>query len=119
MGDKARPMTKRPAFQFYPADWRKDAELQSCSIAARGLWHEMLCVMHECDPYGFLMVAGKPMTMAQLARLAGITTRECQKLVAEIENVNVFSRAENGAIFSRRMVKDEEVREKRAAGGPL
>ena len=29
---------KRPAFQFYPSDWRKDMALQSCSVAARGLW---------------------------------------------------------------------------------
>jgi len=32
--------SKRPAFQFYPGDWRRDTALQSVSLAARGLWIE-------------------------------------------------------------------------------
>ena len=56
---------KRPAFQFYPGDWRKDVQLRSCSVAARGLWIDLLCVAHECEPYGHLMINGRPMTPAQ------------------------------------------------------
>lgn len=108
---------KRPSFQFYPADWRKDAALQSCSIAARGLWVEMMCIAHECEPYGHLVVNGKPMTEAQIGRLSGISERETKKLIAELSESGVMSRTDDGTIFSRRMVRDEEVREKRAAGG--
>lgn len=108
---------KRPAFQFYPADWRKDTALQFCSLAARGLWVEMMCIAHECDPYGYLMVNGKPMTAAQIGRMSGIGEKECNKLLAELFDAGVPSRTDEGAIFSRRMVRDEEVREKRAAGG--
>jgi hypothetical protein len=84
---------------------------------ARGLWHEMNCLMHDCDPYGHLMVGSAPMQPAQLARLVGITSKECTALLAELEVAGVFSRTESGAIFSRRMVRDEEVRERRASGG--
>jgi hypothetical protein len=28
---------KRPAFQFYPSDWRNNANLRRCSPAARGV----------------------------------------------------------------------------------
>lgn len=108
---------KRPAFQFYPADWRKDMALQSCSVAARGLWVDMLCIAHECEPYGHLTVNGKPMTPAQIGRHTGLTERECSKLVAELEEAGVLSRADDGAIFSRRMVRDEEIRQSRAEGG--
>jgi hypothetical protein len=108
---------KRPAFQFYPADWRKDTALQSCSLAARGLWHEMLCLMHECEPYGHMAVNGKPMKAAQIARLVGVTDREYKKLLCELEDAGVYSTTEDGCIYSRRMVKDERIRNVRAEAG--
>jgi len=108
---------KRPAFQFYPADWRKDAALQSCSIAAQGLWINLMCISHECEPYGHMVVNGKPMTNAQISRLVGLSVKECDKLVGELEDSGVASRSEDGALFSRRMVKDENLRNVRAAGG--
>lgn len=108
---------KRPAFQFYPADWRRDAALQSCSVAARGLWIELMCVMHDCDPYGVLAVNGRPMSTAQLARLVGEQEKAVVRMLAELEDAGVCSRDKEGRLFSRRMVKDERVREVRAAGG--
>lgn len=108
---------KRPAFQFYPADWRRDAALQSCSVAARGLWIELMCVMHDCEPYGVLAVNGRAMSAAQVARLVGEQEKIIGRLLAELEDAGVCSRDDEGRLFSRRMVKDEEVREARAAGG--
>ena len=108
---------KRPAFQFYPADWRRDAALQSCSVAARGLWIELMCVMHDCEPYGVLSVNGKSMTSAQVARLVGEQEKVVARLMTELEDAGVCSRDGQGRLFSRRMVKDEAVREVRAAGG--
>lgn len=110
---------KRPAFQFYPADWRKDSALQSTSIAARGLWIEMTCIMHECDPYGHLAVNGNPLQEMQLSRLVGESVGSVKKLLAELEDAGVFSRLENGCIYSRRMVKDEHLRNVRAEAGRL
>ena len=42
--------TKLPAIHFYVGDWKKDVGLQSCSIAARGLWFEMLLMMVPAWP---------------------------------------------------------------------
>ena len=108
---------KRPSFQFYPADWRRDAALQSCSVSARGLWIELMCVMHDCEPYGVLAVNGRAMSPAQLARLVGEQEKVIVRLLAELEDAGVCSRDEEGRLFSRRMVKDAGVREARAAGG--
>lgn len=108
---------KRPAFQFYPADWRKDAALQSCSVAARGLWIEAMCIAHECEPYGHLVVNGRPMNAAQIGRLVGLSAKECAGLLDGLERAGVMSRTEDGAVFSRRMVRDEELRQRRAKGG--
>lgn len=108
---------KRPAFQFYPADWRKDAALQSCSLSAQGLWINIMCIAHECDPYGHLVINNIPMTTAQIARFAGVSAKECDVLLVELQGSGVFTRKEDGCIFSRRMVKDERLRNLRAEGG--
>lgn len=108
---------KRPAFQFYPADWRKDPALSSCSLAARGLWIELMCIAHESDRYGYLSVNGRPMGLPQLARMVGESPATLTKLMSELESAAVFSREDDGTIYSRRMIKDERIRNVRAAAG--
>jgi hypothetical protein len=53
---------ERPWMKFYPADWRADPMLRVCSIGARGLWIELLALMHESERYGHLLVNGKQPT---------------------------------------------------------
>lgn len=111
-------MGKRPAFQFYPSDHRAETGLQLASLAARGLWSEMLCLMHEGVPYGHLAAAeGEPIEPAQLARLVGESPAVVKRLLAELEKRNIFSRTVEGVIYSRRMVRDEHIREVRASAG--
>ncbi len=107
---------KRPAFQFYPADWRNDAGLKLCSLSARGLWIEMICIMHAAEPYGRLCAAGRPLDTRDLSKLVGESERDVKKWLDELVRNNVCS-SEEGAIISRRMVRDESLRERRAAGG--
>jgi len=109
--------TKRPASQYYWGDWWKDKGLHSCSLTARGLWHEMNCLMHEGEPYGHLTLNGRPMSIAQLANQCRITPNVCKKLLDELMAAGVPSVGDAGVIFSRRMVRDEAVRNARAAGG--
>lgn len=108
---------KRPAFQFYPADWRKDVELRSCSVAARGLWMDLLCIAHECEPYGHLTVNGRAMTAQQIAGQVGVALGQCKTLLAELIANGVARQNLDGTIFSKRMVNDERVRNARAEGG--
>ncbi|WP_404711504.1 hypothetical protein [Sphingomonas sp. MMS24-J13] len=110
-------MSKRPAFQFYPSDWRNDAGLRLCSMGARGLWMEMMCLMHDGSPYGHLTVLGRPMTPDSLARLTGEGPAAIKRWLGELEANDVCSRNDEGVIFSRRMVRDEQIRDARAAGG--
>lgn len=114
-----RAEIKRPAFQFYPADWRKDPSLSVCSLAARGLWIEMMCIAHESAEYGVLVVNGVPITGPQLARMVGESPKVVTDLLAELDGAGVFSRREDGAIYSRRMLKDEHIRNVRSAAGKL
>lgn len=108
---------KRPAYQWYPGDFRRDVGVQSCSFEARGLWREMLDLMHDGEPYGHLAAGGHPIDAAQLARIVGVSAAKVHRWLSELEMRNVFSRTELGVIFSRRMVRDEYLRLVRAAGG--
>lgn len=109
---------KRPAFQWYPGDFRRDLGVQACSFEARALWREMLDLMHDGEPYGHLTAGGVPISTADLARLVGKTAKVVEKWVDELESRKVFSRTRGGVIYSRRMVRDEDIRNKRAKGGP-
>lgn len=106
----------RPSFQFYPGDWQRDTALRSVSVAARGLWIEMICIMHQSEPYGHLLINGKPMPKSTLARLVGASAAEITRWLKELEDAGVFD-VEDGIIVSRRMVKDERTRLARAEGG--
>jgi hypothetical protein len=115
---------KLPWMKFYPADWRADPALRMCSLAARGLWMEMLSIMHEADPRGSLLINGNTISTKQLASLCGATLRETVALLHELEVAGVFSLAEDGTIFSRRMKRDDEkaARDKtngKAGGNPI
>lgn len=106
-----------PWMKFYPSDWRADPALRMCSLGARGLWAEVICIMHEAEPYGFLLINGAPVTDKQLASLAGTSPREVAKYMEELERGGVFSRDTSGVIYSRRMVRDKERADKDRANG--
>lgn len=101
-------MSSRPWFKFYGSDWRADAALRMCSLAARGLWVEMVCLMDEATPRGTLTVKGKPVNAQQLAVLAGCSANEAKALLQELEEAEVFSRREDGTIYSRRMERESQ-----------
>ncbi|MGZ2484309.1 hypothetical protein ACVITL_002832 [Rhizobium pisi] len=101
-------MSRNPWLKFYPLDWRGDPKLRMCSMAARGLWIELLALMHEATPYGHLLVTGKSPTDAQIAVLAGAPSDQVTELLGELESSGVFSRTKDGVIYSRRMIRDEK-----------
>lgn len=101
-------MSRNPWLKFYPLDWRGDPKLRMCSMAARGLWIEILALMHEATPYGHLLVTGKSPTDMQIAVLAGAPSDQVTELLGELETAGVFSRTKDGVIYSRRMIRDEK-----------
>ena len=73
-------MNKRPAFQFYPADWRKDVQLQMCDMATQGIWINILCCMWEANEEGKLEGSWQ-----DFARLLGVTETEFKKFCLQAE----------------------------------
>lgn len=88
-----------------------------CSLSARGLWIDMICIMHGCDPYGHLSINGKDILPAILGRRVGELPTETERLLAELAENGVYRKTPQGTIYSPRMIRDEARREIRASGG--
>lgn len=125
---------KRPAFQFYPGDWRGNANLRRCSHAERGIWIEVMCLLHDSEEYGLLRwplgdiaqaVGCKPQELRALA-VKGVLKGCDGRVQAYIwtprhagkdgEPVVLVPEQEGPVWYSSRMVRDEYVRTKRGDG---
>lgn len=93
---------------FWPQDWVNEVTLHACSLAARGLWMDLICLAHSGDPYGHLASNGRPMTPEWIAKSLRMNPRTIRKLIRELEENGVFSRTNEGIIYCRRMVRDAE-----------
>lgn len=108
---------KPPAFQFYPSDWKSDLELQSCSLEAKGLWIELICIMHEATPYGHLALNNRPLTDQEVAKLVGINCLSYRRLTRELLGHKVARLNGRNIIYSKRMVDDHKLRKTRQEAG--
>lgn len=106
-----------PWMKFYPADWRADQNLRLCSLAARGLWIELMGIMHEAAHYGHLLVGGRAPDDAEIAKLVGSTPAEVRRLRAELLRREVPGIGDDGVWRSRRMVRDDERKQTNRANG--
>ena len=111
-------MPKLPWFKFYPGDWMKDPNLRRCSLAARGILTDIMCLMFEAKPRGVLQNCdGSPWSNADISRACGSDTRSTSKAISELESKGVLSRNERNCLYSRRLIRDEETRSVRAEAG--
>jgi len=113
-------MSKLPAYLWYTGDWWKSTDVRMCSLAARGLWRDMLDLMHDNVRRGYLQLAnGEPMTAEHIAAAIGASSAEVSSLLMELKKFGVYSCTGTGVIFSRRMVRDDSKRRKAVEFGKL
>src|SRR5580658_7582762 len=94
-----------PSRHFYTGDCLKDPAVRACSLAARGLWFEILCLMWESPERGVLKTGDAPWGVAEMSSAVGADVTLVTKLLAELKSKGVASaRVEDGALYSRRMV---------------
>jgi hypothetical protein len=104
---------KFPWMKFVPGDWLKDPAVSLCSPAARGIWMDLICAMHEAGQSGQLRG-----TNDQLARLARCQPAELAQALTELQASGaavVTQRNENVTgivtVCNRRMQREEKARE--------
>lgn len=120
---------RRPSFQFYPGDWSSNPNLKRCTFAERGIWVEVMCLMHDQEEYGVLR-----WPMKEIAGAVGCKVSELLSLVRkgvmkgddrtldepfvyvprsgrkDGEPVTLIDTQDGPIWYSSRMVKDEYVR---------
>lgn len=124
---------KRPSFQFYPSDYQGNSNLKRCTHEEKGIWVDVLCLLHDQEPYGLLR-----WTLAEIAqavnttpeKLTGLVRREilkghdekCQAFIyrprsgrREGEPITLIAEQAGPLWYSSRMVRDEYLRKIRGA----
>lgn len=72
----------------------KDSDLRKCSPAARGVWIDLLCMIHDADDLG--SITG---TLDQLARMIGVFPAEMRQSLDELSDTTAATVTErNGKI---------------------
>ena len=111
---------KLPAIQWYPGDWLRDPGVQSLSYEDQGIWFAMLMRMWEGEERGKLTLNGHAMPVEALARLLGLDNQKVNQTLTTLLTYGVTSvEPTTGIIYSRRMVRDEELRKTRQQCGKL
>jgi hypothetical protein len=103
---------------FFTRDWLSCAEVKVLAPDVRGLWFDMICYMWESVERGVMVKPNhQPYTKDEITLMIG---RDCSGSYAWFDTLidnGVCAVREDGAIYSRRMVKDEEIRGKRREAG--
>jgi hypothetical protein len=111
-------MGKLPASLFYWGDWRRNPELSFCSKAAKGVWMDMLAIAFECEERGVLATGGRPWADEEIAGVIGGDVSANLTCIRELLSKGVARRNGRGAIFSGRMVREEQARIERKPSTP-
>lgn len=106
----------RPWFPLYGRDWLDNKELRRCSPAARALLIDLMCLAHEGEPYGYLSDSRGPLTDDYMASRVFVKLAAFKEALKELVSHGRL-KAEGGELSIPRMVRDEEIRRKRATGG--
>jgi hypothetical protein len=118
---------KRHITHFHRGDWAKDPGVKMLDSFEKGIWVELIFLVEECEPRGYAMKPnGYPMTISEIADSVGTKFDEPQRVMDTIEKlveVGVASldldgrSATRGAIFCRRIVRDEKIRKQNVENG--
>lgn len=110
---------KNPWCKWYWQDWVSSNELRISSLAAKGLWMDMLAIMARSEKKGFLQINGKQIKSKDLAKLLGEDEAKIKQLLDELEENGVYSVDKSGVIFCRRMEREAHISYIRSEAGKL
>ena len=105
-----------PWLKFYPNDWLGEPKLKLVSRAARSLWIDMVCLMHQSGT-GRLEVSGRPMTQKELSDILGDNPRTTRKLMLELSKAQVSIVVDGSFVASSRVIEDFEKSERDKSNG--
>lgn len=114
-------MAKKNKIQMMPfdtSDWLRCPELKVLPPDIRGLWMDLLCYMWESVERGVMVKPnGEIYTQDEIIRLLGKDASGSEEWLDRLIFGGVCSVRDDGAVYSRRMVRDAEISLKRREAG--
>lgn len=109
---------KYPAMPFDTRDWLCCPELKVLAPDVRGLWMDMLCYMWESPECGVLLKPnGDPISKDEASKLLGLDASESHTWIDKLIDNHLCSVRADGALYSRKMVRNHEISLKRTKAG--
>jgi hypothetical protein len=68
----------RPSFQFYPNDWLSNSNLRRCNHEEKGIWIDVICLLHDQDEYGIVR-----WPLKEIAQSVGCSLAKLKSLVSK------------------------------------
>lgn len=126
---------RRPSLQFYPGDWQSNPKLRRCSHAEKGIWLDVLCILHDQDEYGIVRWPLRELAAAVHTKMPALQSlidkkvlkgapagEQCEALTytprtggRDGETVILIPTQPGPIWYSSRMVRDEYIRLHRGA----
>jgi hypothetical protein len=112
-------MSAKSKMDWFWSDWLGDQAVRRLTPAERGVWIDLVGLASCSNPIGYVCdETGMPLTNEEIAR---VTNAGSASVVAElidgILSKGAASRDRTGRLFNRRMIRDAELRAKKARAG--
>jgi len=107
-------MKRRPWYKHYAMDWLGHPLLRQCSLAARGLLEDLMCLAHLSDVYGHVRSSGVRIGVEDLPKIVQSHPRTVRKAFEELVSLRRVVVESDGTIVIPRMVRDGAYRQKQS-----
>lgn len=100
-------------------DWLDNKELRRCSPLARCVLMDMMCIASEGTPYGHVADKSGPIPVEILAARFCVQPAKMAAALKELVEHKRVLVSDSGSQYIPRMVRDEDIRRRRADGGKV
>lgn len=117
-------LRNQPYIPLYVQDFMTDEKLIECSASATGVYIRLMCIMHKSEEYGKILLKQKDkqkISMTEnfalkVSKQMPYSIEEIASSIQELINENVIH-IEGDYLVQRRMVKDNDISNKRSKAG--
>ena len=95
-------------FKFFPDAWLGDEKLALCRFATKGAWIDLLCHMHKCDPYGYLIINGVVLSDEDIFKMLKFDNpKHFEVIWSELLKFGIIKKdGSSGAYYSKRLLEE-------------
>jgi uncharacterized protein YdaU (DUF1376 family) len=117
-------LRNQPYFPLYVQDFLTDEKLNECSAQSTGVYIKIMCIMHKSEEYGTILLKQKDKQKSstvenfayKLLKHLPFDFEVIRDSITELINESVLT-IEGDKLFQKRMVRDNDISEKRSLAG--